>query len=319
VGKGNGPRPRLPFSIVDVFTHEPLSGNPLAIVADGQGLDETTIQRIAREFNQSETTFVLPATRLGAHWRLRSFTPTGVEVFGAGHNALGAWWWLAESGRLALDGPVTPFAQEIGNRVLPVEITSSGGQLISIGMMQTPATFGATCQNVLDLASALQLAEADFTLENGLPAQVVSMGAAHLLVQVRNRTAVVSARPHAERLASLLATVAGQGCYLFCLDPIDPAATAYARFFNPTVGIWEDPATGSAAGPLACHLVARGVVENGATVLVEQGHAMGRPSQIEVRVRDCEVRVLGTAVVVAEGTLCLDVGAAQSPALAQTF
>jgi trans-2,3-dihydro-3-hydroxyanthranilate isomerase len=305
VGKRKGPGPRLPFSIVDVFTHEPLSGNPLAVVADAQGLDETTMQRIAREFNQSETTFLLPVTRVEAHWRLRSFTPTGVEVFGAGHNALGAWWWLVEAGRLALDGPVTPFAQEIGDRVLPVEIKSSGGQLTAIGMMQTPPSFGATCQNVPELAAALQLAEADLAMDDGLPAQVVSTGAAHLLVPVRNRAALVSARPHAERLASLLATVGGQGCYLFCLDPIDPAATAHARFFNPTVGIWEDPATGSAAGPLACHLVARGVVEDGTTVFVEQGHAMGRPSQIEVRVRDREVRVLGSAVVVAGGTLGL--------------
>jgi trans-2,3-dihydro-3-hydroxyanthranilate isomerase len=305
VGKGKGPGPRLPFSIVDVFTHEPLSGNPLAIVGDAQGLDETTMERIAREFNQSETTFLLPATRLAAHWRLRSFTPTGVEVFGAGHNALGAWWWLVESGRVAVNGPVTLFVQEIGDRVLPVEIRSSGGELTAIGMMQTPPSFGATCRNVPELASALELSEADLAMDDGLPAQVVSTGAAHLLVPVRNRPAVVRARPHAERLASLLATVGGQGCYLFCLDPINPAATAHARFFNPTVGIWEDPATGSAAGPLACHLVARGVVEDGATIFVEQGHAMGRPSQIEVRVRDREVRVLGSAVVVAEGTLGL--------------
>ncbi len=251
MGKGKGPGPRLPFSIVDVFTHEPLSGNPLAIVADAQGLDDATMQRIGREFNQSGTTCLLPATRLAAHWRLRSFTPTGVEVFGAGHNALGAWWWLVESGRLAVNGPVTLFVQEIGDRVLPVEIRSSGGELTAIGMMQTPPSFGAICRNVPELASALELSEADLAMDDGLPAQVVSTGAAHLLVPVRNRAAVVRARPHAGRLASLLATVGGQGCYLFCLDPINPPATAHARFFNPTVGIWEDPATGSAAGPLA--------------------------------------------------------------------
>ena len=113
---------QLRFYLVDVFAHEPLNGNPLALVADGQPLRQEMMQRIAREFNQSETTFLLPPTRPKADWRLRSFTPAGIEVTGAGHNALGAWWWLAEAGRLELSGPSTAFQQELGERVLPVEV-----------------------------------------------------------------------------------------------------------------------------------------------------------------------------------------------------
>jgi trans-2,3-dihydro-3-hydroxyanthranilate isomerase len=138
-----------------------------------------------------------------------------------------------------------------------------------------------------------------------VPAQVVSTGAAHLLVSVRDRATVDRARPDAPRLAAGLAQVGGQGCYLYCLDPVDPAAAAYARFFNPTVGIWEDPATGSAAGPLVSRLVAQGVVPDGAPVLVEQGHAMGRPSRIRVQVSGERVRIGGAGVVVAEGTLTI--------------
>ena len=93
----------LPFHFVDVFAVEPLTGNPLVVVEGGTDLTLDLLQRIAREFNQSETTFLLPPTQPKADWRLRSFTPAGVEVFGAGHNALGAWWWLAQAGRLALD------------------------------------------------------------------------------------------------------------------------------------------------------------------------------------------------------------------------
>ena len=95
----------LPFHFVDVFAVAPLTGNSLAIVEDAGDLPLRLLQQIAREFNQSETTFLLAPTRAAADWRLRSFTPAGAEVFGAGgHNTLGAWWWLAEAGRLVLTG-----------------------------------------------------------------------------------------------------------------------------------------------------------------------------------------------------------------------
>ena len=90
------------FALVDVFTDVPLAGNPLAVVPYVPELDDAVLARLAREFNQSETTFLLPPALAGADWRLRSFTPAGVEVFGAGHNALGASWWLAVEGVLPL-------------------------------------------------------------------------------------------------------------------------------------------------------------------------------------------------------------------------
>src|SRR5258706_6188208 len=107
-------RRTLPFHLVDVFAVEPLTGNPLAVVDGGTDLTLDLFQRIAREFNQSETTFVLPPTRPKADWRLRSFTAAGVEGFGAGgHKSLCAWWWVAEAGR--------PEVQRKSNRVLPGE------------------------------------------------------------------------------------------------------------------------------------------------------------------------------------------------------
>jgi trans-2,3-dihydro-3-hydroxyanthranilate isomerase len=131
----------------------------------------------------------------------------------------------------------------------------------------------------------------------------VSTGAAHLMVPVRNRCVVERAAPDAVRLRAALAGVGGQGCYVYCLDPVSPAAIAHARFFNPTVGIWEDPATGSAAGPLVSRLVAEGVASPGTPVLVEQGHTLGRPSRIRVEVDGDRVRIGGAGIVVAEGTL----------------
>jgi len=261
------------------------------------------MRAVAREFNQSETTFLLAPTRPEATRRLRSFTPAGAEVVGPGHNTLGAWWWLAAGGRIELDAEGgTALVQEIGGRMLPVQVTMRGGRPEAIVIHQAAPELGRTVTDRDELATALGLPVADLVED----ATVVSTGAAHLLVPVRDRAVVDRARPDAPRLAATLAAAGGQGCYVYCLDPVDPAAAvAYARFFNPTVGISEDPATGSAAGPLASRLVAQGVVADGADVVVEQGHAMGRPSRIRVQVSGDQVRIGGACVVVAEGTLRL--------------
>ncbi|GHO89912.1 PhzF family phenazine biosynthesis protein [Dictyobacter formicarum] len=297
------------FYIVDVFAQEPLSGNPLALVVNAQDLSQSTMQQIAREFNQSETTFLLPSTRQEANWRLRSFTPAGIEVKGAGHNALGAWWWLAESGQLELSGPQTVFQQEIGEQVLSVEVLAEKRkeevpwQPTTIGMRQTVPSFGAIHKDPGALAAALGLEAADLSVE-GLPAQVVSTGAAHLLVPVQSREAIRRVQPDAKRLYQHLHSVGGQGCYLFSLDTVDPVAAAHTRFFNPTEGIVEDPATGTAAGPLACYLAKYGRISS-SVVMIEQGYELMRPSRIEIRLHGDEVRIFGAGVTVAEGVLRL--------------
>jgi trans-2,3-dihydro-3-hydroxyanthranilate isomerase len=242
---------------------------------------------------------VLRPTRPDAAWRLRSFTPAGAEVVGPGHNALGAWWWLAVAGRIELDADGgAAVVQELGGRLLPVEVLGRDGRPDAIMIEQAPPELGRTVSDGDELAAALGV-------ESGVlgTAQVVSTGAAHLLAPVRDRAAVDRASPDRPRLATVLAAAGGQGCYVYCLDPVDPAAVAYARFFNPTVGIWEDPATGSAAGPLVSRLVAEGVVDDGAVAIVEQGHATGRPSRIRVHVSGDRVRIGGAGIVVAEGLL----------------
>jgi trans-2,3-dihydro-3-hydroxyanthranilate isomerase len=293
---------QLGFFLVDVFTREPLAGNPLAIVPDAGSLDDGVMQRVARELNQSETTFLLPPTLAGADHRLRSFTAAGVEVFGAGHNAMGAWWWLADTGRLSLRGERSEFRQEIGGELLPLVIVSGPAGPIGVEMRQSAPVAGKVATDLPALAAALRIAPGDLAIDR-LPAQVVHTGAPHLLVPVRSRDVIGRLRPDADRLLALLRDVEGEGCYVFSLDPVAADAKAHARFFNPTVGIVEDPATGTAAGPLGCHLVAHQVAAEGAPIIVEQGHAMGRPSRIEVVVRGSDVRISGPAVTVAEGTL----------------
>ena len=147
----------LTFSLVDVFAAAPLSGNPLAVVVNDEGVDEDLMRAIAREFNQSETTFVQASSREGVAWRLRSFTPAGVEVGGAGHNALGAWWWLASAGRLSLSDGVNRFLQEIGGRVSPVEVTADDGRPRAIAMEQEPPQWGDVVGDRAELAASLGL------------------------------------------------------------------------------------------------------------------------------------------------------------------
>jgi PhzF family phenazine biosynthesis protein len=139
-----------------VFADAPLTGNPLAVVADADDLDEAVMRAIAREFNQSETTFVLASAREDVvAWRLRSFTPAGIEVGGAGHNALGAWWWLAAAGRVPAEGDSAVFAQEIGGRVLPVEVTAEAGSPVAIVMEQEVPAWGDRVADRPELAATL--------------------------------------------------------------------------------------------------------------------------------------------------------------------
>jgi trans-2,3-dihydro-3-hydroxyanthranilate isomerase len=290
------------FFLVDVFANRPLEGNPVAVVTDATRLTEAVMQQIAMEFNQSETTFVMSPTRAEAHWRLRSFTPAGKEAFGAGHNTLGAWWWLAETGALALGDSGGRFTQEVGNSLLAVNITCESGHLVSVGMSQSSPEFGAVCGDLAELAGALGLSANDLAIGT-LPAQVVSTGAPHLLVPLRDRAAVDHARPDFARLASILRSLDGEGCYLFTRDTVRPDSIAHARFFNPTLGIVEDAATGTAAGPLACQLVAHHLADDDSTLRIEQGDAMGRPSVIQVRVSGPAVTVSGRCVISGSGRL----------------
>jgi trans-2,3-dihydro-3-hydroxyanthranilate isomerase len=295
---------RVAFYLVDVFASRPLTGNPLSLVPDADGLDEVQMRAIAREFNQSETTFVLRPSLASATVRLRSFTPAGAEVGGAGHNTLGAWLWLEAAGRLDLAATGPGLRQEIAGQVLPVEVVREAGQPASVWQDQSPPHFGDVAGDRAGLADCLGLGEQD--LPRDQDAQVVSTGVGHLLVPARDREAVDRAAPDQARLASALRHVGAEGCYLYSPDPVDAAsAVAYARFFNPTVGIAEDAATGTAAGPLAARFVAAGRVPDGSTVIIEQGYALGRPSKIAVSVSGQRVRVGGSGLVVAEGTLAV--------------
>ena len=242
---------------------------------------------VAREFNQSETTFVLPGSGAATR-RLRSFTTGRAEVGGAGHNALGAWWWLAHDGQV---GP-GDHVQQIGADELPLRIERDGDRLL-VAMRQGEPVPAQQTVAASTIAPPLALEAGDIGA-----GRVVSTGTPHLLVPAADRQAVDRAAPHAPALKRVLAEAGAEGCYLYALDGPEP----YARFFNPTVGLWEDPATGTAAGPLAWSLVESGALP-GPDVEIEQGHALGRPSRLRLRVEGTAVTLSGSAVLAAEGRI----------------
>ena len=287
----------IAFSMVDVFAQRPLTGNPAAVVPDADGLSLEQMQALAREFNQSETVFIVATDDERADWQFRSFTPIGAEVGGAGHNALAACLWLVDR-RLPTDR--TEFVVQIGADLLHTGVTRPADGPASVTVQQSPPEFGAVLTDRDQLADSLGLTTADFTDDT---AQVVSTGAGHLLVPLVDRAAVDRAQPDTRRLAEVLKTVAGEGCYLYSLDTVEGDSAAYARFFNPTMGIVEDPATGTAAGPLIAKLVAEGRVDPGAQAVVEQGHSLGRPSRILITVDGDDVRISGAGLIVADGTV----------------
>lgn len=285
----------LVAGLIDVFAAESLTGNPLAVVEGGDSLPIETLRSIAQEFNQAETTFIVKSDR--ADRKLRSFTASGVEVDGAGHNALGAWLWLGAHGDLGdLSTPRT-FQQEIGQDVLPIVLERRDG-LIHGRMKQTELHLGQPVADTGPLIRALGLDAGDMLK---LPApRTANTGVGHLMVRVRDAAVVDRARPSAEELLAVLGSAGAEGCYVYAFEGTS-TDKAYARFFNPTIGLWEDSATGTAAGPLCAYLGAEGLLK-GDTLLIEQGTKMGRQSFLHVRLTP-EPELSGSGVVSLRGVL----------------
>jgi PhzF family phenazine biosynthesis protein len=286
--------PKLSAGLIDVFAEAPLSGNPLAVVEDADHLTDLQMRRIAGEFNQAETTFVMRSDR--ADRKLRSFTAIGAEVAGAGHNALGAWLWLAELGKLGDLGAPRTFHQEIGGAVLPIVLQTNAGRIFG-RMKQAPLKLLRQLDSLEALARALALQPA--AILTTPPPRTADTGANHLLVRVANAATVDRAAPDAPALLEVLRGVDAEGCYVYAHDPSAPER-AYARFFNPTVGLWEDAATGTAAGPLGAYLAHEGLISDRLTV--EQGAKMGRRSFLELSLTP-EPELSGAGVIVFRGTL----------------
>jgi trans-2,3-dihydro-3-hydroxyanthranilate isomerase len=299
---------QIPFEQVDVFTDRPFAGNALCVVPDGTGLSTEQMQAIAREMNLSETTFVLPPTDPNATYWMRIFT-TVREIPFAGHPSIGTAYVMARAGRFPLQEPVTRIFQQVGVGTLPIDIEVSGGQPGRVIMTQGKPVFGGVLRDLTPVAEALGVEPTAFA-RTKLPIQVVSTGLGHLLVPVPDLETIGRLRPNTAQLDTLLGDCGALGCFVFCLQATAPDTLAHARMFAPGDGVPEDPATGSAAGPLGAYLAVHGVLPKTQTAfMLEQGIEMGRPSRIWIEViRDSAgmpttIRVGGTTVPVIRGTI----------------
>ena len=287
------------FYTLDVFTTTRFEGNPLAVFTDGDGLSQNAMQAIAREMNLSETVFVQKPSEDRALARLRIFT-TQEELKLAGHPVIGTWFLLAELGVVPAQEGGVRILQQTGAGVLPVEIRFKDGRPQRVTMTQTEARFKPLKIKKTALAKALGLALKD--LDPSLEPTCVSTGVFNLMVPLRNRAALGKIQMNMGELRRLIGKHATMA-YCFALNG---NGKAFTRGMLPW-GIYEDAATGSAAGSLGAFLVKNGKLGAGHTLSIQQGIEMGRPSQIEVEVtqsgKKLIPRVSGAAVRVFEGTI----------------
>jgi trans-2,3-dihydro-3-hydroxyanthranilate isomerase len=300
------------FFQVDVFTEEPFGGNPLAVFPDAEGLNAGEMQRLTREMNLSETTFVLPPETKDADFKVRIFTPAK-EIPFAGHPVVGTHWVLAHLGRVELSEPLTQVRFELGVGVLPASLYITDGRVDRVVMTQGHPAFHAVLGDVGDLAKGLGLAPEAIT-ETGLPVRPVSTGMPQLIVPVRSLGEVQALNPAHLNVQAISRTCQRVGAeetvLVFSLETERPEADVHVRFFAPTYGIPEDPATGSANGALGAYLVKHRAVPVGEPttyIVSEQGAEMSRPSTLFIEVDSSHqepiaVRVGGRVVPVIEGT-----------------
>lgn len=292
----------------DVFTEERLSGNQLAVFMQPQGLTKAHMQSIAREMAFSETTFVFPSADEGVDFRVRIFGPDREFPF-AGHPTIGTAFALARAGSIPPGTQQIVFGEAIGPVI--VELEWNGEDLRFAWMHDRVPTFSEPLEDVNGVAAALGLSPSEIE-PVPLPVQEVSAGARFLFVPLASRAAVDHAKLDSAAMSSILeaADLPKQSVFIFSTQPADDGATAYGRKLG--LDGREDPATGSAVGPLGGYLLHHGVVrgEEAGRISIRQGVQMGRPSWLHVQVglsgdEITGVRVGGSSVLVGDGTIML--------------
>jgi trans-2,3-dihydro-3-hydroxyanthranilate isomerase len=274
--------PTLRYVVADVFTDTALSGNQLAVFTDAREVDDVTMQALAREMNFSETVFVQPPSE-GGHAHIRIFTPA-TELPFAGHPVLGS--------AFVLGGPLqlTEIRLETGAGIVPVVLEREGARIV-FGWMSQPIPDWEPFERAAELLALLGV-------ESELPVELYHLGPQHVFVALASPDQVAALSPDFAALARL--THAGVNCFS------RSGARWKTRMFAPSSGVAEDPATGSAAGPLAIHLARHGRIRFGDEIEIEQGAELGRPSRLHARVEGSSerierVEVGGSAVIVARG------------------
>lgn len=285
---------RLHYHLLDVFTDRAFGGNPLAVFTNGRDLTTETMQKIAREMNLSETTFVLPPDDPANHFRVRIFTPA-IEMPMAGHPTVGTAYALALEHMLEVSGTQTHLRLEEQVGLIPVTLDLRDGVPVMATMRQPLPTFGAEWADRQAIADLLSIDVSG--IDPHLPLEVVSCGVPFLFVPITDGTTMERLRLRLDVWERTLKDFAAPSVFAFTRQTVLPTSTVHSRMFAPAMGILEDPATGAASGPLGCYLFKHGIVtDSPVRVVSEQGFEMGRPSLIHIQIDHLANRITGVHV-----------------------
>jgi trans-2,3-dihydro-3-hydroxyanthranilate isomerase len=291
----------LKYCVLDVFTNERFKGNPLAVVFTEGDLELPLYENISREFGYSETSFIYYSKQDKA-LKVRSFTPTGFEVNGAGHNLLGAVC-------AALLKKENIFHEQQGNPFVimkdkPIHLFINydhANELPVVGMMQQSAVISTTIAPEI-IAEAIRLQANDLLTEN-FAATVVRTEVTHLMVPLKKLEALNKIIPNKTLLIKIARQYGFDGVYCFAFTEHDPENIVQTRFFNPGIGIDEDAATGSAAGPLAGLLYQKQFISLNTGYQLLQGIKMNQPSAIKFMVQEQGILITGSSIITMEGII----------------
>ena len=290
------------YHLLDVFTNKKFGGNQLAIFEDATEIPSEIFQKIARELNLSETVFLFPKNTCG-RYPMRIFTPVK-ELPTAGHPSIGTAYFLAQNFPKG-DGIITiALNQNIGPIEVKIEMSKKGPLMAT--MYQVCPHFGDILDNRSEIAELLNLTASDLM---NYPIQEVSCGVPYIIVPVKTLENIQNLTFNTQVWKQLKSTLKDLSVYVFTPQGLLPNSDLHGRMFAPEIGITEDPATGSANGPLACYLFKYGIKKG--PLISEQGFEMNRPSILHIEIESEKeiiknVKVGGQAVFVGQGQFIID-------------
>lgn len=285
---------------IDVFTDTPYSGNQLAVFPNADGLNTEQMQKLANEINYSETTFILKTSNESADFDIRIFTPR-FELPFAGHPTLGTAYSIMDILDIwSQKKDILKLKTKVG--VIPLEKEND-----TIWMTQNEPEFFAQYADKKEVADLINVSAED--ISDNLPVEEVSTGNNMLIIPIKSLAAIQGADGNVNNLKRFYADKNAVGPYLFTLETINPSARVHTRFFGPHLGILEDAATGSAAGPLTAYLLKYNVFGKSFKIENEQGIEMGRPSKIlmkgELKENKYTIKIGGKCVYVGQGEFAI--------------
>jgi trans-2,3-dihydro-3-hydroxyanthranilate isomerase len=289
----------IQYKIIDVFTSEPFGGNPLAIFDNAEDLNGEQMQKIAKELNLSESVFLTPSNN-EADVKMKIFTP-GMELPTAGHPTIGtSYYLLKEKGIKPKKANELLLEQNIGK--IKVQFENHNQEVSKILMEQPLPKFEQTFKDKKLVASLLSIGEDE--ISEDFPCRIVNCGNPFLIVPVQTLNSIKKLKLNNELFSEILDEIFITGVMAFTMETENNNHLTHSRMFAPHIGVPEDPATGSAHGPLASYIHNYNIADLSELSIGEQGYEMGRPSQIKMQI----VQVEGKISKVLVGGSCVHMG-----------